>query len=282
MLGNLSDNLKLTLTAGAVAIAIALGSLIGYDVLSRQPADIPNGFVFAVDSSYDLLTEAEAYQLKEEGVGLYIQALTAFPYSGLHQPANRVVSLRNAHSAGLAIAAYALVGDLGYDGRSSMDFARAGVPDDLWDSLLFVAVDIETSGYSSYEVGQALIRLDELGKPPVIYTNCGTWYDKLGNPPKPPGALLWHAYWDDRPDFDFGNRPFWCQDFGGFQPGEVIGEQWSGGTLVAGQSVDRNIFRYEILPQPEPQPIPEPTPEPEPTVEPPAIQPPACCYCSCP
>lgn len=270
---------------GVIAIALAVGGYVANNELAAPPG-FPDGFVYGVDSSYDQLTTFEAKALREEGVTLYVQALTAFPFSGLHQPANRVISLRNAHEAGLGIAGYALVGDLRYGGRESVDFARAGVPDDLWDAMLFVAVDIETSGYSIYEVEQALLRLDDLGKPMVIYTNCATWYDKLGNPRRPTGALLWHAYWDNNPDFDFEHRPSWCSDFGGFQPGEVIGEQWSGGLYVRGQSVDRNIFRFEIAePEPTPEPTPVPTVEPEPTVEPtatpePVITPPCCCCCN--
>ena len=264
-------DLKKSLAGAALAIALAIGGYFGVDQFT--PPGFPDGFVYGVDSSYDRLTYEEAVALREEGVTVFVQALTAFPSSGLHQPANRVISLRNAHDAGLAIAGYALVGDLSYSGRASIDLARVGVPDDLWDALIFVAVDIEPSGYSMFEVEQALFQLDAIGKPMVIYTNCGTWYDKLGNPRRPEGALLWHAYWDNSPDFDFANRPSWCRDFGGFQPDEVIGEQWSGGLYVRGQSVDRNIFRAVVLPAPTPEPTLTPT-------EVPTVVPP-CCPCGC-
>ena len=105
------------IVGAAMAVGVIIGGYVGYE--SFKPEGIPDGFVYAVDSSYAQLTEAAAYRLKEQGVVLYVQALTAFPYSGLHQPTNRVISLRNAHSAGLAIAGYALVGDLSYGGRAS-------------------------------------------------------------------------------------------------------------------------------------------------------------------
>lgn len=248
------------LAGAALAVALAIGGYVGFGALSGQPDGIPDGFVYAVDSSYDALTYAEALRLKEAGVVLYIQALTAYPQSGLHQPASRVSSLRNARDAGLAIAGYALVGDPHFSGRESMDFARAGVPGDLWDALLFVAVDVEVPGYPVVEINYALLRTQELGKPMVVYTNYNSWVNYYGDPPRLPGSLLWNASWDDHPDFDYVRRPF-----GGWPSTEVIGEQWSGGAYVAGQYVDRDVFRALIAPPSTPI-LPLPTPD-SPTLE---------------
>src|SRR5262249_46273398 len=89
-------------------------------------------WVFGVDSSYDLLTEEKAQKLKDAGVAVYVQALSALPPPGVEQPASRVISLRNAWSVGLSIAGYSLLGGGPRSPTSYMDFARGGVPEDLW------------------------------------------------------------------------------------------------------------------------------------------------------
>lgn len=208
--------------------------------------------------SYGGLTVEEATQMAAEGVGVYVQPLSAFPVGGLVQPADRIPSLRNAQQAGLQTAGYALV-DCDRDGASDMDFARAGVPDDIWDSLLFVAVDVEVSCNRVDEVNTACERLAELGKTPcVVYSSWGAWKGYLGDAPHPPGALLWNAFWDDNPDFDFERFPY-----GGWTIDEVLGEQFQGSTdlqgnltMVAGQLVDKNVFRLELLNPPVIQPPP--------------------------
>lgn len=64
----------------------------------------------------------------------------------------------------------------------------------------------------------------------------------MGNPPKPVDTLLWNAAWDNSPDIDYSRHPF-----GGWTEQDLIGEQWSGGTHVGGQFVDRNSFRIDVL-----------------------------------
>jgi hypothetical protein len=220
-------------------------------------------WVFGVDSSYDPLTEEEAQQLKDAGVSVYVQALSALPGTGLEQPANRVISLRNAWSVGLSIAGYSLLGRLPRTPKSYMDFARGGVPDDLWQALLFNAVDVETGGIGVDQVASALARVSELlpGKPPVVYTSYNMWSNVMGDPKRPDGAFLWNAVWDANPNFTFPTLRY-----GGWQDDEVLGEQWSGGTNLLGQQVDRDQFRAEalgiIIPASTPDPVPPPSPPP--------------------
>jgi len=197
--------------------------------------------VHAVDSSFDLLTEDEARNLKAAGVDLYIQALSALPVSGLEQPATRVISLRNATHAGLAIAGYALLGR--GSPQEAMEFAISGVPLDLLAMLRFVAVDVEVPGITIGSVNAALDRLGILvqGRPEVVYTNHNTWHGMMGSPTRRPGTWLWDANWDNKAELTYP-RPY-----GGWEGPEVIGKQFTGGTHVAGQHVDRNVFNGDAI-----------------------------------
>ena len=195
-------------------------------------------WVYGVDSSYDELTATEARRLKDNGVQVYAQCL----WTAAEQPEPRVRSLRNALNAGIP----KLVGYISinrhHDGAWHVDRGREGVPDDIWNSLARVPIDVELSGLTLAHVNQALDRAAALGKPKDVYTNYNTWVNTLGNPTRPEGVGLWNAIWDDNPDFDFPRLRF-----GGWQDGEVWGEQWSGGTNVFGQFADRNQFRASAL-----------------------------------
>jgi len=247
---------------GIAALVYALAALLAPD------GQLPEGFVYGFDSSYDLLTAESAEAIHQAGVQVYVQALTALPYSGIEQPRYRIESLRNAQAAGLKVAGYALIGGE-MSGRDYMDYAREGVPDDLWDALAFVAVDFEVRSATYETVLGALDRTAELGKGRVLYTNYNSWVSYLGNPPIPAYTWLWNAYWDNNADLDYERLTF-----GGPHPLDaVIGEQWSGGVNANGQAVDRDIFR-EWLVQPVPTPAPESTPVPTPTLVP--VEPPVC------
>ncbi len=250
--------MKRNVLVGSLLTLLTVGGRIGLRraalLAALAAATSIGGWLFAVDSSYDQLTAEEAVRLKEAGVGLYIQALTALPGSGLEQPANRVVSLRNAHTVGLDIAGYALLGPSWRTPAQQMDLARAGVPDDLWAALTFVAVDVEVRGVSLGMVREACTRLAELGKAPcVIYTNYNTWHYLMGDPLHDPGWLLWNAYWDNADDVDYPNLPF-----GGWQAEDILCEQWSGGFYIGGQYVDRSACRFIAIDEPPPSPCARP------------------------
>ena len=200
-----------------------------------------------VDSSYDLLTESKAACLGRDGVRIYVQALTALPATGLHQPANRVASLKNAHAGGLQTAGYLLIGP-GMTGRQAVAEARRNMPMDVWKRLKFVAVDVEVNGIAVTQVLEALHEVERLGRTAVVYTSWNSWNTMI-RPRNSTlcaerGFRLWNAVWDNNPDIDFDRLPF-----GGWTRATVIGEQWSGGHQQCGQSVDSNTFeRYVLLP----------------------------------
>ena len=241
---------------GAIGTAIAVVTLGAY-IMMGVSADtpVPPNYVFGIDSSYNVLTDQEAQDFKAGGGEVYVQALTALPFSGLERPNSRIISLRNAQEAYITPAGYLLVGSL-FSGSYYVDFARQDVPDDVWNALAFVAIDVEVPGIWLATVQEACDRLAELGKSPcVIYTNYNSWTSHVvpANPAHPPGWLLWNASWDDSPDLDYERHPF-----GNWQTHEIIGEQWSGGVEVAGQFADRDIFHVSVLNMS--SPLPEPVP----------------------
>lgn len=212
-----------------------------------------------VDSSYDLLTPEKARCLKERGVKLYWQALTALPMTGLHQPLNRIVSLRNAKNEGLMTAGYLLVAP-GLTGKECVWRARDGVPQDIWEHMSFVAVDVEVDGLTANQVLEACQEVERLDQVAPVYTNFNSWTSKLS--PKnshllsDEGFLLLNASWDNQPDIDYAKRRF-----GGWQDAQIVGEQWSGGTVICNQSVDQDTFYLNMVEDEElidPPEIPEP------------------------
>jgi hypothetical protein len=199
----------------------------------------------AVDSSYDLLTRAEARCLKDNGWPLFVQCLLALPRTGPQQPQYRIRSLRNAQQKHLATAAYIVIGST-MPGATYVNLARQGVPDDLWAALKFVAIDVEVPGIMAGAVHDAVVRVQAMGKLAVIYANYNTWVNYIR--PKNSdllarvGVPLWNAFWDGQPDVDFASLPF-----GGWTPEQVALEQWSGGTHICGQFVDRNTIVHPEL-----------------------------------
>lgn len=201
--------------------------------------------IYAVDCSFDELTDQEAVNLKAAGVELFIQCL----WTGADLPPPRVINLRRASNAGLAIAAYASLSASAYTGAFHMISARNGVPNDLWDLLTFCAVDVELPGIRLAAIEGALASVKQLGqnkKYEVVYSSWNAWVNYVvprnDTTIAGRGVYLWNANWDQQPDIDFPSLPF-----GGWTLQQVIGEQWSGGTLVNGQFADQNTFVKELL-----------------------------------
>jgi hypothetical protein len=163
-------------------------------------------------------------------------------WSGSQQPRPRVTSLRVAAEEDLLTGAYISL-NKDNPGRYHIDQGRAGVPDEIWDRLDFVAVDVELPGIRVEQVLGAIMRLETLGKEGkvTLYTSYNAWTNYVipGNSTlvSARGIPLNNALWDKNPDFDFPTLPF-----GGWTPEQVFSEQWSGGTHICGQFVDRNTI----------------------------------------
>ena len=204
---------------------------------------------FGVDASFTNATLNRLLLLKGRSVDLFVQCL----WTGAQQPSVRVTNLRNAISAGLPVAGYISL-NAQNDGRWHMESGRAGIPDDIWDQLKFIAVDVELPGIQLQNVVSAVGWAISKNKQPIIYTSYNAWrnYVAPGNSSQLAQANipLWNAYWDDHPDVDFPSL-----QYGGWRPDQVWIEQWSGGTDLEGLYVDRNTFvKEKVLPAPAPPP----------------------------
>ena len=195
----------------------------------------------AVDASFDQLTVEEANCLNQSSWPVYVQCL----WTAIAQPPPRVISLRTAKNAGLLIAGYISLNSSG-DGANHVAAARAGIPDDLWGAMDFVAIDVELYGIREAQVMTALKAVEDMGKKTTVYTSWHSWNDLVipNNPAGPAraGYSLWNAIWDLNPAFDFPTIRF-----GGWKDSDVFMEQWSGGTRVCNQFVDRNTIQNPEL-----------------------------------
>ena len=190
-----------------------------------------------VDASFDTLDEAEAKRLRAAGVQVWAQCL----WDGGKQPAPRVTNLRTALCNGFIIAGYISVTS-SRNGVYHVDCGRAGVPQDIWNTLALVFIDVELDDIPNGIVREAVNETARLGKRPSIYTSYNAWVNKQGNPKTFTDCLLWNALWDEHPDIDFPDLPY-----GGWKPEQVVAEQWSGGQYVEGVFVDRDSFVRELL-----------------------------------
>ena len=198
---------------------------------------------YVVDTSYADVTLDRAKELRAKGVMAAAQCL----WTGAEQPKTRVTNLRNYIAAGIVPMGYISLA-AGASGKGHIDMGRQGVPDDLWAQLVLVAVDVELAGIPNKEIRGAVELLLALGKRRCIYTSYGHWTAHQGNDKSFGDCLLWNALWDGDPDMDFERLPY-----GGWSPPRVVGEQWSGGTMVTGSVLaDRNTFVREVL-MPEPE-----------------------------
>lgn len=111
---------------------------------------------------------------------------------------------------------------------------------DLWGSLYQVQVDVEIPGVREVDIYNAVVPLEGMGKRPCIYSANWFWKGVLGNPTWPwlKSYPLWNAYYDDDPDYDF-----WRAPYGPWDMGDLIGEQYTGTTRLAGVDVDLNEFK---------------------------------------
>lgn len=217
-----------------------------------------------VDASFDPLTLTEAKCLATTG---QVQIFWQCFWTGAFAPRQRVQNLVNwgeeAEKAsvenGLAYwwGAYISLNGV-QDGVYHVDKGREEIPDELWEALDFVVIDVELPGIPVGHIDQAIDRLVYYGKQlgpsatyPLgqigVYANWNAWHNYVlpSNPGGPAnrGAFLINAFWDLFPDIDFPGAPF-----GGWKPEQVLAEQWSGSTLACNQEVDRNTFYRERLP----------------------------------
>lgn len=210
---------------------------------------------WGIDLSYHRVTNQQAQDLWDAGVRVVFQCI----WTGRERPAPAEDNIRSLAAHGFIVCAYLSVSA----GRTGLLHVQEGfdtLDPTVQKMLVHVAVDHELEGYPVSVVRDAVDALRNRGFQPLIYTSYNAWYNILGNPPIPRDWSIWNAFWDNDSDFDFARYPY-----GGADPSQVIGEQFTGGEDVLGVNADRDLFQsWFFLPAP-PQPEPEPTPDP--TVE---------------
>lgn len=194
-----------------------------------------------IDCSYDTLTEQEADDLWNAGIRVFQQCL----WTGAEQPPPRVINLRVAQQRGFTLLGYSSITP-SHPGSWHMQMGRSGVPDDLWEQMVKIPVDVELPGLTIDMVKDALAQQEIMGKPRDIYTSYNVWVNMMGNPAHPEGTGLQDANWNGQADLVM-QRPY-----GGWT--SIWGHQYRGGSYINGQYADSNVFDLEPV-QPVPQPV---------------------------
>lgn len=194
-----------------------------------------------LDASFTYLSPDKAIELRNAGYEVWAQCL----WTGIVQPPNRVINLRNAINAGIIPVGYiSLNGDS--PGLYHVSMGRSGVPDDIWSMLVLVSIDVELPGIQNSEIRHAVDETVRLNKRRSIYCSWYSWYGYHSDSHDFTDCLLWNANWRGVPPTKQGEY-FSQLSFGGWQPDQVIGEQWSGGTNIHGVYVDQDMFVKEML-----------------------------------
>ena len=143
-------------------------------------------------------------------------------------------NLLRAKSAGMVTATYTALNSL--NGFTAVQNARDACGS-AWDDVAFVAIDCEINGITATTIRQAITQCDDFGKQSCIYTAYWWWHDHFGNSTEFTHMPLWNAYYDGSPDVDFGRLPY-----GGWTKNQVVMEQFTGSSQLAGITVDRNTI----------------------------------------
>lgn len=206
------------------------------------------GQYWGVDTSYDSVTLDEARRLFNAGVRVAFQCI----WTGNERPGPAVANIKSYHDAGLITCGYLSVSP-GLSGLAHVIQGYDTLPQDTKGFLNDVAIDVELTGLKyDFHVRPAIEAMAAKGYRRMAYTSYNAWKNLLGDPTPPQGTLLWNAFWDNDPDFDFASYPYGGGAF------VLIGEQFTGGEDVEGVFADRSLFADWAFPVPTPEPVPEP------------------------
>ena len=147
--------------------------------------------------------------------------------------------LREAREAGLLTACYVAING-SRPGWEHVDIGR-GYAGDEWEHCHFCAIDVEVEGVTLPQITQAIQRVVELGKSPILYTARWFWRDRLGDPTGFSNTPLWTADYDNDPTLDF---PL---PYGGWDLGVLCGKQFSDAGNIWGVTFDINTFDGDWL-----------------------------------
>lgn len=191
------------------------------------------------DLSFSRLTAKAADDLWGAGMRCMFQCL----WTGATAPPHRIENLRVGEARGFLLGGYISVTSA--PGSYHVEKGRDWMPQDLWNKLLLVPVDLEHPYLPPVEAAREAVDLlyTKYGKRRAVYTSFDSWVNHYGNPKSFTDCLLYNAFWDKHPDVDFPALPY-----GGWTPEQVFAEQWTGGhELVPGVEIDRDTFIKELL-----------------------------------
>lgn len=198
-------------------------------------------WIKGVDASFDTLTPKKAKALREDGFEVYWQCL----WTGGQRPGPAIENLQVARANGFTICGYISVAPH-HTGSWHVLRGREGIPQDLWDDLVLVVVDVELEGIPNEMIREAVealaIPVPSFNKRRAIYTAYFAWVGQQGDPQDFTDCLLCNALWDGNEDFDFPSLPY-----GGWTPEQVVCEQYTGGGDVWGLNADLDVWNEELL-----------------------------------
>lgn len=186
----------------------------------------------SIDLSFDTLGGAV---LGDPAVEMVNQSL----WTAAVQPPPRVINLRNAIDAGKRVSA-SIALNAYTPAMQHVAAGRSGVPDDLWDRIEWVSIDMELENLHVDDLINAWDTLAQMGKNVrVVYTRRDYWNHIGGDPADPRLKGSW--LWDARPDGGF------YVPYGVWAPESVMGTQTSSTTLYDGIEVDFDFFQIDFL-----------------------------------
>ena len=187
-------------------------------------------------ASFDNLTPAIAEALWRDGYRVFSQQL----WTAAEQPANRVTNMRTALQRG-----FTLVGPIAINGSTPGDIhvnkAREGVPDDIWNALALVPIDVELEGIPNQQIRGAVERCVGLGKRRSLYYSVHTWIDNQGDPAGFRDCLTYVARYDGVASLAFVQQPPSMQ--GAF----LVGKQYTNTLDSDGLETCREVWDAQLL-----------------------------------
>ena len=212
--------------------------------------------MIGVDLSYSRLSLTALENLRRKGAGVIGQCL----WTAAEQPAPRIENLRLAVNEGWPVFGYISI-NARQEGDWHVGKGCSGVPDDLWNKLRFIAVDVELPGIQVTDIIKAVSEVRALGKIAIIYTSSNVWHNYINPSNSTMAAVnyhvpLWYANWNGRAAIDPAEITY-----GGWDRITTVGKQYTGGTQVGtwpnAIDVDFNIFDDPFIHGQEDQMTPE-------------------------
>lgn len=183
----------------------------------------------AIDFSYSRLTTDAIRKFEQDGVVLFIQCL----WTGAEMPPACIPNLKLLRQERKLTAGYISL-TAREPGAQHVSRPKSLIPNELWQWLAGIAIDVELPDILDYNIWDALVRVQNSGKTAFLYTSKNAWtnyvrhvrgYDFSSWP-------LWDAHWGVPPNLDVDYGP-WTR---------AVGHQYNNDVSRYGVTVDENYF----------------------------------------